>query len=91
MNTINVLNVESPPILRCVKILLVVIDPWDKVGLSNVAEDTGNTATPLSHPLPSAPDSEDVRLSLEACEKTELEYALEFKDVVLPLEACETT
>lgn len=63
----------------------------DRVGLSSVAEDAGDTATPLSHPLPSAPDSEDVRLSLEACEKTELEYALEFKDVVLPLEACETT
>lgn len=58
MNTINVLHVESPPMLRCVKLLLVVIDPWDKVGLSNVAEDTGNTATPLSHPFL-------VRLTLE--------------------------
>lgn len=72
MNTINVRNVESPPMLRCVQILVVVIDPWEKVGLSNVAEDTGNTATPLSHPFPSAPDSGDVRLSLEACEKPSL-------------------
>ena len=37
------------------------------------------------------PDSEGVRLSLEACEKTQLEYGLEFKDVVLPLEVCEAT
>ena len=77
--------------LRCVIVLQVVLDAWDRVGLSNVAEDAGDTVTPLSHPLPSPPDSEDVRLSLEACERPEHEYALEFKDVGLPLEPCEAT